>query len=162
MYFWPGHERLGFMNNYYESVFDVEGVQFASVSHFVWYMEAMIGRSDSQLSSLVREAKSHEAARRLIREYQGRPMRYRARWEQKRLQVIAKGVMRKFECSDEMRTLLMETGTDRLIYASRDDPNLGIGFTMLDGHRREKEWGHNYLGQILMLVRKRFHEREEE
>jgi ribA/ribD-fused uncharacterized protein len=72
---------------------------------------------------------------------------------------MARAVLKKFECSDEVGGVLLATGQDRLLYASRFDAYYGIGFTMKEAPGRVEEWGRNYLGEMLMIVRKRLWER---
>lgn len=75
------------------------------------------------------------------------------------MKIMAKAVMRKFECSDELGRNLVSTGEGRLLYAAKWDAYYGIGFMMRDAVDRREEWGKNYLGEMLMLVRKRLNER---
>ncbi len=158
-YFWPGHNSLDFLTNVHESVFDVDGVTFKSVSWYMWYMRARAWRPSSDLAVLIREADSQDKAKQLSRRCTSSAPSLSSAWMAARLKIMARAVMRKFECSEELSGRLMETGEDRLLYASRFDAFYGIGFTMKDAPDRTDEWGRNYLGEMLMLVRKRLIER---
>ena len=72
---------------------------------------------------------------------------------------MARAVLRKSESSEDLSRRLLLTGQDRLLYASRYDAYYGIGFTMKEAPDRVEEWGKNYMGEMLMLVRKRLSER---
>jgi ribA/ribD-fused uncharacterized protein len=154
-YFWPGHNKLGFLTNEYDSAFKIDGMSFPCVSWYMWYMRAKTWAPRSDLAVLIREAKSKEEAKQLSRRCTSPGSGVETEWKDSRLKLMAKAVLKKFQCSDELGRLLMETGECRLLLASRFDAYHGIGFTMLEGCEREDEWGHNYLGKMLMVVRKR-------
>lgn len=158
-YFWHGHYSLDFLTNGYESAFDVDGVTFHSVSWYMWYMRAKMWRPNSDLAVLIREAGDQEKAKQLSRRCVSAAPLLMSAWMAARLKIMARGVMRKFECSEELSKMLVSTGQDRLLYASSFDGFWGIGFTMNDAVNREDEWGRNYLGEMLMLVRARLNER---
>lgn len=158
-YFWCGHSRLGFLVNEYQSPFEIDGMKFMTVSWYMWYMRAKAWAPDTSLAVLIKEADGEEKAKQLSRRcIKGSPSAG-AHWMSVRIKTMAKAVKRKFECSEELARSLVETGEDRLVYASRFDAFYGIGFTMLEGCERQDEWGRNLLGQMLMLVRTRLNER---
>jgi ribA/ribD-fused uncharacterized protein len=158
-YFWPGHTRFDFLTNPYECVFDVDGVTFRCVSWYMWYMRAKTLSPQTDLAVLIREAGGQDKAKQLSRRCTSADPEVSAAWMAVRLNVMARAVMRKFECSLELRGRLAETGQDRLLFSSKYDGFYGIGFTMKDSLGREDEWGKNYLGEMLMLVRKRMNDR---
>ena len=158
-YFWHGHYSLDFLTNGYESAFDVDGATFHSVSWYMWYMRAKMWRPNSDLAVLIREAKDQEEAKQLSRRCASAAPSLITAWMAVRLKIMARAVLRKFECSEELSSMLVSTGQDRLLYASKFDGVFGIGFTMVDAANREDEWGRNYLGDMLMLVRARLNER---
>ena len=158
-YFWSGHSRLDFLTNSYESLFDVDGVTFKSVSWYMWYMRAKVFSPQTDLAVLIREAANQDKAKQLSRRCASANSEVSTMWMTTRLKVMAKAVMKKFECSPELSRRLLETGQDKLLYSSRYDAFYGIGFTMKESIGRVDEWGKNYLGEMLMLVRKRVKER---
>lgn len=158
-YFWHGHNSLDALTNGYESAFDMEGMTFDSVAWYMWYMRAKAWRPNSDLAGLIREAKDQDTAKQLSRRCPSAAPSLVSVWMKARLKIMARAVMRKFECSDKLSLLLMSTGQDRLLYASRFDAFYGIGFTMKEAPERMDEWGRNYLGEMLMLVRTRLYER---
>ena len=157
-YFWPGHNKLGFLTNEYSSSFDIDGMWFESVSWYMWYMRAKIWAPRSDLAVLIREAKSQEEAKSLSRRCTSPGSGVTTEWRDVRLKLMAKAVLKKFKSSDGLGRLLVETGQCRLLLASRFDATYGIGFTMREGCEREEEWGKNLLGEILMVVRKRLND----
>ena len=116
-------------------------------------------RPNGDLAVLIREAKDQEAAKALSRRCASVATSLMSLWKDSRLRIMARAVMRKFESSEKLRRMLACTGQDRLLYAAQFDPVFGIGFMMKDAANREEEWGRNYLGEMLMLVRKRLNER---
>jgi ribA/ribD-fused uncharacterized protein len=158
-YFWPGHTRLDFLTNSYESPFDVDGVTFKSVSWYMWYMRAKVWSPQTDLAVLIREAGDQDKAKQLSRKCTSAAPGVSATWMAVRLKIMARAVMRKFECSLELRGRLVDTGQAKLLFSSQYDGFYGIGFTMKESVGREDEWGKNYLGEMLMLVRKRMNER---
>ena len=158
-YFWAGHNSLDGFTNGHESAFEMDGVTFHSVSWYMWYMRAKAWRPHGNLAGSIREAKDQETAKQLSRRCSSAAPPLLVAWNAARLKIMARAVLRKFECSEELSTLLLSTGEDRLLYASRFDAFYGIGFTMKEAPDRMDEWGRNYLGEMLMLVRKRLGER---
>jgi ribA/ribD-fused uncharacterized protein len=160
MYFWPGHRRLDFLTNAYESKFDVGGATFRSVEWYMWYARAKAWSPRTDLAVLIREAGTKDRAKQLSRRCTSAAAGTEGNWaREKRLKIMAKAVLRKFECSPELSSLLVSTGSSQLLYASRYDACYGIGFMMKAAGARRDEWGKNYLGVMLMLVRKRLVER---
>jgi ribA/ribD-fused uncharacterized protein len=157
-YFWPGHTRLDYLTNGYESVFDVDGLTFTCVERYMWYKRAQAWRPREDLAVLIREAKTHDKAKQLSRRCTSPGSGSVVDWGAVKLKVMAKAVKRKFECSAELSRLLLATGESQLLYAGKFDAYYGIGFTMREAGDRRDEWGTNYLGEILMIVRQRVRE----
>jgi ribA/ribD-fused uncharacterized protein len=158
-YFWPTHSTMDFLSNGYESPFVVDGMKFRAVDWYMWYARAKMWQPETDLAVLIREAKTIEAARMLSRKCTSARLGCTDEWSSQRLKIMAKAVMRKFECSLELSSALLATGRSRLVYAAKFDAYYGIGFTMKEGGSRREEWGMNYLGEMLMLVRERLRER---
>jgi len=158
-YFWAGHRELDFLDNGFDSPFQVEGATFRSVWWYMWYSRAKACSPNSDLAVLIREADTQEKAKQLSRRCTGAGRGVASTWASKRLKVMARAVLSKFDCSQELGSRLLATGEDRLVYASKFDGFYGIGFTMKEAMHRRDEWGKNHLGEILMLVRRRLKER---
>lgn len=158
-FFWPHHEQLGCLSNPYKFRFDMNGQIFESVSWYMWYARAKVWNRNPVVASGILNAKDEETAKRLSREVRDPTPRARRFWENHKLSIMAKAVMRKFECSAELSKVLLATGEEELIYATQYDDFHGIGLTMKDALGRRDEWGANKLGQILVIVRARLRER---
>jgi len=158
-YFWPGHNTLDYLTNGYESKFDVDGVTFTCVEWYMWYQRAKAWSPGDDLASLIREAKTKKQARQLSRRCASPGPGSRSGWDVDRLKIMARAVLRKFECSAELSAKLVSTLQSRLLYATKWDAYWGIGFMMSEAGERRDEWGTNYLGEISMLVRERIKER---
>jgi ribA/ribD-fused uncharacterized protein len=147
------------MTNGFESKFTVDGVTFTCVEWYMWYQRAKAWSPATDLAVLIREAKTKDEAKQLSRRCRSPKGLCSVDWGKARLKVMAKAVLRKFECSEELSRNLVSTGKGRLLYASKHDAYYGIGFLMRDAVERRDEWGKNYLGELLMLVRQRLVER---
>ena len=158
LFFWPGHSRLDYLTNSFESRFELDKKTFRSVAWYMWYRRAKLWRPTTDLSVLVLEAKTQEEAKQLSRRCTDASSSLMRNWNDVRLRIMAEALVRKFQSSVELASRLLQTGEDRLLYASRYDAYYGIGFTMHEAADRSDEWGHNYLGQMLMIVRKRLQE----
>jgi len=158
-FFWPGHRGLGYLSNDYESKFTVDGMTFTCVEWYMWYQRAKAWSPSTDLGVLIREAKTKDEAKQLSRRCTSKGRGSEVDWGSVKLKVMARAVMRKFECSVELSRELLSTGESRLLYAGKYDAYYGIGFTMRDADERRDEWGTNYLGEMLMLVRERLRER---
>lgn len=158
-YFWSGHDSLDFLTNGYESAFEVEGATFRSVSWYMWYVRARMWRPNTDLAGLIREASDQETAKQLSRRCTSAAPSLSCAWTEARLRLMGRAVLRKFECSEGLSRRLVSTGGDRLLYASQYDAYYGIGFMMKEAPDRTEEWGHNYLGEMLMIVRQRLSRR---
>jgi ribA/ribD-fused uncharacterized protein len=154
-YFWVGHHTRGYLANEYQSTFDVDGMKFLSVSWYMWYRRAQVWSPRTDLAVLIREAVDLDKAKQLSRRCTSAGPALCKAWFAVRLKVMAKAVLRKFQCSEQLARQLLETGTQTLVFASQYDAFYGIGMTMKEGQKRRDEWGKNYLGEMLMLVRQR-------
>lgn len=138
----------------------MDGATFGSVEWYMWYARAKAWSPRTDLAVLIREAGTKEKAKQLSRRCTSGGPGTEGNWVlDKRLRTMAKALMRKFECSPDLSSWLVWTGDSQLLYASRFDACYGIGFTMKAAGARRDEWGKNYLGVMLMLVRRRLVER---
>jgi ribA/ribD-fused uncharacterized protein len=160
-FFWPTHRTLGYLSNDFYSKFEVDGVTFTSVDWYMWYQRAKAWSPLNDLAVLIREAETREKAMQLSRRCTSPGRGTAIDWESEKLKIMAKAVMRKFECSRELMNELLSTGGSQLLYAGKYDGYYGIGFMMTDAVERRDEWGMNYLGKILMSVRERLRERSQ-
>jgi hypothetical protein len=103
---------------------------------------------------MIREEKDLDRVKRLARRVKLSPADLE-RWKVIRLRLMARAVMRKFRCNDDLRRLLLGTNKRVLCYATQYDAYYGIGYTMTLARLRRDLWGRNYLGQILMAIRER-------
>ena len=157
-YFWQGHNSLDSLTNGYESPFEIDGIVFRSVAWYMWYMRAKAWRPNSELACLIRDAKDQDTAKQMSRRCSSAAPLLMTAWNAVRLKIMARAVLKKFVSSSELGGLLLSTGWDRLLYSSKFDAFYGIGFTMKEAPDRTDEWGLNYLGEMLMVVRKRLRE----
>lgn len=73
-----------------------------------------------------------------------------AHWERDHLEVMTSIVKAKFEQHADLRALLLDTGTARLVEWAPEDSEVGRYWGEFAGQ------GHNHLGKILMALRDQF------
>ena len=78
-------------------------------------------------------------------------------WNGVRQIIVYEGLLAKFSQNEELRKMLKETGNTILAECAVKDRIWGIGLSLTDPNRFEKEkWkGQNLLGYSLMMVRDR-------
>jgi ribA/ribD-fused uncharacterized protein len=77
-------------------------------------------------------------------------------WRKHRKKIMKKGVNLKFTQDPELLAVLLSTQDKNIYEASNNDDIWGIGYdikTIMNGQIDKENYGHNYLGKILMETR---------
>lgn len=80
-----------------------------------------------------------------------------------KLQIVIDGNYHKFTISEDaenLRAMLLATGTRELVEASPRDRIWGVGFGEKNAHANRHRWGLNLLGWALEVVRERLVEEQ--
>ena len=144
-------EQNGYLSNWYLSRFTVGDVTYSSLEQFMMYQKAVCF-GDSDIAAQILETDNVgkiKALGRLVAGYDDH------HWNGIRQIVVYQGLMAKFSQNEELKALLLQTGKSLLAECAVQDRIWGIGLSMKDPDRLEREkWkGQNLLGYALMMVR---------
>jgi ribA/ribD-fused uncharacterized protein len=141
IYFYSSREKpYGCFSNFSQHAFELDGAWWPTSEHY-FQVQKFAG---TPYAEQIRQARTALTAAK-----KGRQRSYplRSDWEQVKDQVIFQGVLRKFEMHGDIRSILLETGEERLIENAPKVYYWGCG---ADGS------GQNKLGKLLMSIRSLF------
>lgn len=146
-------EEYGYLSNWYPSCFAMDGIVFSSVEQFMMYRKAICFH-DNNIADQILETDDVGRIKDLGRRVSGYNDNY---WNGVRQLVVYEGLFAKFSQNDKLKVQLMATGNSVLAECAVKDRIWGIGLSMNDPDRldREKWKGQNLLGYALMMVRDR-------
>lgn len=135
--FYSTREEYGSFSNFYAAPFVLDGRRWRTSEH---YFQAQ------KFAGTPREEEIRQATSPAVAARMGRSRRHRLRpdWEKVKDAVMREAVLAKFSQHDELRAVLLDTGSIILIEHTERDSYWGDGG---DGS------GRNRLGEILMSVR---------
>jgi ribA/ribD-fused uncharacterized protein len=152
-----------FMSNLFVAPFEVDGVTFPTVEHYVQWSKAILfeGKDSETAKKIMKpprnkeftEAKSVKALGKKVKEFS------EARWDEVKLQVTEKAIRAKFvNPKHGLLEKLVATGTRQIGEANPRDKYWGIGTSedTADAKNPKKWKGQNQLGKILMKLREEF------
>lgn len=129
-----GERRWGFLSNFFPASFSIDGKMYATVEH---YYQACKAPSEEQ-HERIRTVKHPAKAKRL-----GRKIELAAGWDDRKIVVMRRGLVAKFQQHPELAAQLIQTGDRPIHEASRYDGVWG----WMDGE------GEDLLGKLLMEIR---------
>lgn len=145
-FFWGG-----FLSNWYESEFVVNGVDYWCVEQYM-----MAKKAELFGDTAIQEAIMRSTDQREIKQF-GREVRgyIEEQWASVRKQVVFDGNVAKFAQREDIGTYLIRTGNKILVEASPFDKIWGVGMASDSPLiKNPNNWlGTNYLGFVLMAVR---------
>ena len=143
---------FGFLSNFHDAAIVVEGETWRSTEFYYQAQKSF----DREYRAAIRQATSPGHAKRLSSDptqstrnrkcswFTGRLEKLRGDWAEVKLDVMRVAVRAKFTQHDDLREMLLATGTAPIIEDSKYDSYWGIG--------RNGD-GANHLGQLLMSLR---------
>ena len=135
---------------------EVEGVRYPTVEHYYQAMKAKTFE-DKEMEDKIQATPSAKAVKTL-----GKKVKNFAEevWNDKRQEVMLRGIKAKFAQHPELQTKLKETGSRPIGYANPRNTFWGIGTSMgLEKAQDFEKWrGQNKLGKILIALRDDFRE----
>ena len=144
-------EEYGFLGNWYLSDFSISGIKYSSMEQYMMYQKAIYFHDDEIAEKILKTDDVSEIKQlgRMVSGYDD------TTWNGVRQIIVYEGLMAKFSQNEELRKLLKETGEAVLAECAVKDRIWGIGISMTDPNRMDKDkWkGQNLLGYSLMLVR---------
>lgn len=135
--FYKVSDEYGCFSNFAAAPFTLDGRVWPTVEHYFQASKFL----DSENQEAIRLTKSPMIAARMGRDRK-RPLR--ADWESVKIGLMTDAVMAKFTAHEDMRTILLSTGSAIIVEHTKRDKFWGDG-----GDKSGKNW----LGVILMRVR---------
>ena len=146
VFFWSG-----WPSQWYPARFAVDGVTYSCTEQYMMAEKArLFGDRDTLRQILATtDPAEQKALGRCVTPFD------EARWTGKCREVVYRGNLAKFGQNDDLRALLLATGTKTLVEASPKDRIWGIGLAADDPRATKRSaWrGKNWLGEELMRVR---------
>lgn len=147
-------EENGYLSNWYISDFSYKGTKFTSMEQYMMYQKA-VWFQDRTIASQILATEDVSKIKKLGRNVS----HYNENvWNGVRQIVVYEGLTAKFGQSEELKRKLKATGESLLAECAVKDTIWGIGLSMKDPDRfdRDKWKGQNLLGYALMMVREIF------
>lgn len=144
-------EENAYLSNWYPSDFTVNGINFSSMEQYMMYQKAL-RFGDTKIADKILAADDVAKIKKLGREVQGYDDSV---WNGVRQIIVYEGLTAKFSQNEDLKAKLLETKDVILAECAVRDKIWGIGLSMTDEKRFDKDkWkGQNLLGYALMLVR---------
>lgn len=144
-------EENAYLSNWYPSDFTVNGISFSSMEQYMMYQKAL-RFGDTKIADKILETEDVAKIKKLGREVQGYDDSV---WNGVRQIIVYEGLTAKFSQNEDLKAKLLETKDVILAECAVRDKIWGIGLSMTDEKRFDKDkWkGQNLLGYALMLVR---------
>ena len=146
-------EENGYLSNWYPSDFTVDNIRFSSMEQYMMYKKAVCFHDDNVAAQILEtsDVARIKALGRLVHNYNDH------HWNGVRQIVVYEGLIAKFSQNEELLKRLKATGDDLLAECAVKDKIWGIGLSMTDHDRfdRDKWNGINLLGYALMMIRDR-------
>lgn len=144
-------EENGYLSNWYPSQFTVDDVTFSSMEQYMMYRKAICFGDEAVAKQILTtdDVAEIKALGRKVSNYDDNV------WNGVRQIMVYKGLMAKFLQNEDLKAELKATGNSMLEECAVNDRIWGIGLSMkdLDRFERDKWRGQNLLGYALMMVR---------
>ena len=145
------NEENGYLSNWYLSKFIVDDITYSSMEQYMMYQKA-ICFNDIEISEKILSTDDVSKIKRLGREISNYDENH---WNGVRQIIVYEGLIAKFSQNKDLKNKLIETKDCFLAECAVKDKIWGIGLSMSDPNRFNKDlWnGKNLLGYALMKVR---------
>lgn len=135
--FYSTSDQYGEFSNFAPYPFTLEGKRWPTSEHYFQAQKF----EDEAYREKIRKTTSPMIAAKLGR---SRKVKIRRDWESAKIDVMRRAVQAKFAAHEELRTLLLSTGEEKIVEDAERDDFWGCG---------ANGTGKNWLGRILMEVR---------
>lgn len=144
-------EENGYMNSWYEATFYAEGKRFFCCEQYVLYKKALMFHDDYHANKIIESQDRKEILNyaKDIKNYVDKV------WNARRVAVMYRGNLYKFQQNPPLKQALLETGDAPLALLGKNDKVFGIGLNKEDTriYNMSKWDGLNLMGFVLMEVR---------
>ena len=151
IFFWHEDERNGYLSNWYESPFTVDGFRYLHVEQYIMAEKAKLFGDTERYTQILRATTPGDckALGKQVTPYEDKV------WAYFRAEVLKKGLFAKFSQNGALRQQLLSTGDELLAEASPGDKVFGIGLDAAAAAKLSSTaWpGENLLGHALMELR---------
>lgn len=146
-------EENGYLSNWYLSHFIAGEIEFSSMEQYMMYQKAVCFH-DNDIAEQILKTEDVAYIKKLGRLVSGYDDSY---WAGIRQIVVYEGLLKKFSQNEGLKKRLLKTKEAVLAECAVKDCIWGIGLSMDNSDRfdREKWRGQNLLGYALMMVRDR-------
>lgn len=141
IYFYRINEAYGCFSNFAHYGFELDGKRWMTSEHYFQAQKFCGTEYEEVIRLLDNPKKAAEMGR-------NRDLPLRANWDQVKDDIMRKAVLAKFAQNEEIKNILLSTGTEILVEKTTNDYYWGCG---KDGS------GKNMLGNILMEVREKIY-----
>lgn len=147
------NEENGYLSNWYLSGFTVNEITFSSMEQYMMYNKAIVF-SDKEIAKQILETDDVSLIKDLGRKVKNYNDNY---WNGVRQIIVYEGLYAKFSQNEELKKQLLSTGNAILAECAVRDLIWGIGLSMHDPDRfdRNKWRGQSLLGYATMRVREK-------
>lgn len=173
IYFYGHTGPHGFLSNFYPAIFQDEDEEtFVSSEQYFMWRKAKIFDDEEIADKIIDEATLEDftSISKDAKEWKNKMSKVKKLgrsvkgfdpviWDNEREDAMLEGLRLKFNQNDELKDLLLSTGSKRLAEASPTDRIWGIGLTKAKAEEGEKWQGENLLGKLLETVREELHEK---
>lgn len=148
IFFW-GNE----FSQWYPSIFVIDGITYKTAEHYMMWCKAKLFKSN-RIADMILESENPDDVRWLGRQIQNFDDSV---WKQNCRKFVYDGSYAKFTQNENLLKVLMDTGDLKIVEASPEDFNWGIGLTEEEAvNIPEEEWpGTNWLGLALTELREK-------
>ena len=145
------YEENGYLSNWYESPFTIEGINFSSVEQYMMYKKAIVFKN-YDIAKEILDTKDPARIKELGRSVTNYDDKF---WNGIRQIIVYEGLCQKFSQNEDLKIQLKNTKDSILAECAVNDLVWGIGLSMTDHNRFDpSKWkGKNLLGYTLMMVR---------
>lgn len=144
-------EENGYLSNWYLSDFKVDGQLYSSMEQYMMHQKALTFDDYDTADEILNtdDVAVIKALGRTVKNYDDEV------WDEVRYDIVYEGLLHKFLDNEKLRKKLLSTGKETLAECAVRDRIWGIGLSMKNKDRFNKnKWlGRNLLGTALMEVR---------
>lgn len=143
----------GFLSNWYEAPFRIDGQTFSSIEQYMMYKKSAVFHDEEHAREVLTltDGREIKAIGRKVRNYNDTV------WGGVRQIIVYEGLLAKFGQNEDLKQQLLATGDKVLVECNPTDKVWGIAMGTDDEDRfyMDRWKGTNYLGFLLMMVRDR-------